>query len=140
MNYQNHQGSKCASRSFCGIYATRLAAHLNVPIQENDTLLPPSYLDYEAMERYQFHERSDPPFRYRLIFNRNRVVHITLPAPAYFNIQEKQRYFILEEEAEEYERAVETARRNEAAHQAVAAALQYNPNYYHGYYPGQDWP
>ena len=88
------------------------------------------------MERHQFLERGNPPLRYRLIFNRRRVIHITLPAPAFFNFQEKQRYFILEEEAEEYERSAETARLNEAARQAVAAALQYNPNYYHGYYPG----
>jgi hypothetical protein len=125
---------------FGGIYATRLAAHLGVPIKENDILLPPSFLDYDAMERHQFLERNDPPLRYRPIFNRRRVFHITLPAPAFFNFQEKHRHFILEEEAEEYERAVETARLNEAARQAVAAALQYNPNYDYGYYPGYQGP
>ena len=40
------------------------------------------------------------------------------------------------EEAEEYERAKETARLNEAAHQTVAAAIQFNPNYGYGYQPG----
>jgi hypothetical protein len=40
-------------------------------------------------------------------------------------------------EAEEYERARETARLNEAARQTVVAAIQFNPNYDFGYYPGQ---
>jgi hypothetical protein len=44
------------------------------------------------------------------------------------------------EEAEEYERARETARLNEAACQAVATAIQYNPNYDYGYHPAQLWP
>jgi hypothetical protein len=37
---------------FGRIYATRLATYLSIPIKENDTLLPPSYLDYEAMEHH----------------------------------------------------------------------------------------
>ena len=44
---------------FGGIYATRLATYLGVPIKENDAQLPPSFLDYDAMERFQFLERGD---------------------------------------------------------------------------------
>ena len=44
---------------FGGIYATRLANFLEVPIRENDTELPPAYLDYNAMVRHQFVERNE---------------------------------------------------------------------------------
>ena len=125
---------------FCGIYATRLAAHLGIPIRENDIMFPTSFLDYDAMERHQFLERNDPPFLYRLIFNRSRVFHITFPASSFFNFQEKYRHYVLEDEAEEYERAVETAHLNEATCQVVAVPLQYNPNYDYGYYPGYQAP
>ena len=40
------------------------------------------------------------------------------------------------EEAEEYERARETACLNEATCQAVAAAIQYIPNYDYDYHLG----
>ena len=70
---------------FGRIYATRVANYLGVPIRGNDIELPPAFLDYEAMVRYQFLERNEQPLLYRLIFDRQRVVHITLPAPAFFN-------------------------------------------------------
>jgi hypothetical protein len=44
------------------IYATRLANYLGVLIKENDTQLPPVFLVYAAMERFQFLERGDLPF------------------------------------------------------------------------------
>ena len=47
---------------FGGIYATRLATYLGVHIRENDAQLPPTFLDYDAMERFQFLEKSDLPF------------------------------------------------------------------------------
>src|SRR5215216_621744 len=123
-----------------GIYATRLANYLGVPIKGYDIELPPAFLDYNAMVRYQFLERNEQPLQYRLIFDRRRAVHITLPAPAFFNFQVNGRYFITREEANEYERAAEAARLQEAARQAVAAAAQYNPKYNFGYHPGQWWP
>ena len=43
---------------FGGIYATRVANYLDVPIHENDIELPPAYLDYNAMVRHQFLERN----------------------------------------------------------------------------------
>ena len=55
---------------FGGIYATRLANFLDIPIREYDVELPPVYLDYEAMVRHQFVERNDQFLQYRLIFDR----------------------------------------------------------------------
>ena len=43
---------------FGGIYATRLADFLGVPINGNDIELPPAYLDYNAMVHHQFLERN----------------------------------------------------------------------------------
>ena len=100
---------------FGGIYATRLANYLVVPIRGNDIELPPAFLDYNAMVRYQFLERNDQFLRYRLIFDRRRVVYVTLPAPAFFNFQENGWYFITREEANEYERGVVAAHLHAAA-------------------------
>ena len=91
------------------------------------------------MVHHQFVERNESPLQYRLIFDRRRVVHITLPAPAFFDYQERGRYTIIREEADEYERREEAARRHTAAQQAIAAASQYDPSYYYGYPPGQPW-
>ena len=72
---------------FGGIYATCLAKYLGVPIRGYDIELPPAFLDYEAMVRYQFLKRNEQFLQYRLIFDRLRAVHVTLPAPAFFNFQ-----------------------------------------------------
>ena len=125
---------------FGGIYATRLANFLEVPIRENDMELPPAYLDFNAMVRPQFVERNEQSLQYRLIFDRRRVVHIILLAPTFFDFQAKRRYVITREEANEYERREEAARHHTSAQQAIAAASQYDPNYYYGYPPGQPWP
>ena len=37
---------------FGGIYATRIANFLGITICEDDIVLPPAYLDYEAMVRH----------------------------------------------------------------------------------------
>ena len=95
---------------FGGIYATRLANYLGVPIRGNDIEFPPAFLDYNAMVRYQFLKRDEHSLQYRLIFDRRRAVHVTLPAPSFFNFQGKGRYFITREKANEYERTAEAAR------------------------------
>ena len=102
--------------------------------------LPPAYLDYSVMVRHQFLERNEQFLQQRLIFDRYRTVHVSLPAPTFFNFQAKRRYFITREQANEYERRTEAARLQAAALQAVAAASQYNPNYDFGYPSGQQWP
>ena len=125
---------------FGGIYTTLLDNYLGLPIRGNDTELPHAFLDYNSLVRYQLLERNEQFLQYRLIFDRRRAVHITLPAPAFFNFQVKGRYFITREEANEYERTAEAARLNAAALRAVAAASQYNPDYNFGYPSGQPWP
>ena len=89
---------------FGGIYATRLANYLGVPIRGYDIEFPPAFLDYDAMVCYQFLKRNEQFLQYRLIFDRRRAVHVTLPAPAFFNFQVNRRYFITREEANEYEK------------------------------------
>ena len=121
---------------FGGIYATRVANFLEIPIRENDMELPPAYLDFNAMVRHQFIERNEQPLQYQLIFDRRRTVHVALPAPAFFDFQTKGRYVITREEANEYERRTEPARLQAAARQAVAAASQYDPSFNFGYPPG----
>ena len=49
---------------FGGIYATRLADYLGVPINGNDTELPLGFLDYNAMVRHQFLERNEQFLQY----------------------------------------------------------------------------
>ena len=125
---------------FCGIYATRVANFLGIDVREEDIQLPPAYLDFNAMVHHQFVERNESPLRYCLIFDRRRAVRITLPAPAFFDYQANGRHTITKEEADEYERRAEAARRHTAAQEAIAAASQYDPNFYYGYPPGQPWP
>ena len=74
-----------------------------------------------------------------MIFNRLRVFHITLPAPTFFDLQVKRRYYITIGEAEEYEREAMAARLCEAAIQAVAAALPYNTHYDFGFRQDHPW-
>ena len=125
---------------FGGIYATHLANFLGIAIREDDIELPTAYLDFNAIVHHQFVKRNESPLRYRLIFDRRRAVRITLPAPAFFDYQAKGRHFITREEADEYERRAEAARRHAAAQEAITAASQYDPSYYYGYPPGQPWP
>ena len=122
---------------FGGIYATRLANFLEIPIRDYDMELPPTYLDFNALVRHQFVERNEPPLQYRLIFDRRHAVNIVLPAPTLFDFQAKGRYVITREEANEYERRTRAARLQAASHQAIAAAAhhaiaaasQYDPSY-----------
>ena len=60
-------------------------------------------------------------------------------SPAFFDYQAKGRYVITREEADEYERRAEAARRHAAAQEAIAAASQYDPGYNFGYPPGHPW-
>jgi len=74
------------------------------------------------MVNHHFLERNEQFLQYRLIFDRRRAVHITLPAPAFFDYQAKGRYVITREEANEYERRTEAARRHPAAREAMIVA------------------
>ena len=66
--------------------------------------LLPAYLDYDAMVKHRFLLRNEQFHQYRLIFDRRRAVHVTLPALSLFDYQAKQRYVVTREEAIEHER------------------------------------
>ena len=92
------------------------------------------------MLSHHFRERNEQFLQYRLIFDRRRAVHITVPAPTLFDCQAKRIYVVTREEAAEYERRAEAARRHAAAQEAMAAASQYDPSYNIGYQSGYPWP
>jgi hypothetical protein len=60
-------------------------------------------------------------------------VYVALPAPALFDFQNKQIYYLLESEVHEYKAAVEAARLAEEAAQRASMS------YHFDYYPGQPW-
>ena len=102
-------------------------------------MLPPTYLDYDAMVQRHFLKRNEQFLQYRLIFDRHSAVHVTLPAPLLFDYQEKGRYVVTREEAAEHERRAEAARPHAAAQEALASASQYDPGYNFRYQPGYPW-
>ena len=101
--------------------------------------MPPAYLDFNAIVHHQFVERNESPLQYRLIFDRRRVVRITLSAPAFFDYQAKGRHFITREEVDEYEWRAEAPGRHAAAQEAITVASQYDPDNNYGYPPGHPW-
>ena len=124
---------------FGGIYATCVANYLGIPPREGDMDLPPAYLDYDVMVRHRFLLRNEQFLQYRLIFDRCRIVHVTLPAPSLFNYQAKRRYVVTREEAAEHKRRADAARQHSAAQEALADASQYDPSYNFGYQPSYPW-
>ena len=124
---------------FGGIYVTRVANYLGIAPREGDMIIPPVYLDSEAMVNHQFLGRNEQFLQYRLIYDRLNVVHVTLPAPYLFDYQAKGRYVVTKEEAGKHERRAEAARQHDAAQEAVAAASQYDPSFTYGYQPGGPW-
>ena len=100
---------------FGGIYATRVANYLGIAPREGDMMIPPVYLDKEAMFNHHFLERNEQFLHYRLIYDRRNVVPVTLPAPYLFDYQAKGRYVVTREEAAEYKRGVEATRQPAAA-------------------------
>ena len=102
-------------------------------------IIPPVYLDYEAMVHHQFLARNEQFLHYRLIYDRRNVVHVTLPAPYLFDYQARGRYVVTREEAAEYERGMEAARQHAAAEEVVASASRYNPSFTYEYQPSGPW-
>ena len=49
---------------FGGIYATRVANYLGIAPQEGDMIIPPVYLDSEAMVNHQFLRRNEQFLQY----------------------------------------------------------------------------
>ena len=73
-----------------GIFASRLAAHFNIPIrhyEKEEKLLPPIALGYKSMVAHEFIVKDNNKIlKYKLIFGKNYCEIITLPAPSLFNI------------------------------------------------------
>ena len=110
---------------FGGIYATRVANYLGIAPREGDMVLPPTYLDYDAMVKHHFLLSNEHFLHYRLIFDRHSSVPVTLLPPFLFDYHAKQRYVVTREEAAEHEGRAEAARQHAAAKDAFAAASQY---------------
>ena len=75
---------------FGGIFASRLAAHFNIPTrhyEKEEKLLPPIALGYKSMVAHEFIVKDkNKTLKYKLIFNKNYCELITLHAPSLFNI------------------------------------------------------
>ena len=73
-----------------GIFASRLAAHFNIPIrhyEKEEKLLPPVFLDYKSMVAHDFIiKNKEKMLKYKLIFDKNHPETITLPAPSLFDL------------------------------------------------------
>ena len=97
---------------FGGIFATRLAAHFNLPIRhKEDHELPPSLLDFNSMKRHAFISKDATfnDYKYNLVFNQDTHDIITLPASTLFDRQGKGRYFIMPNDIIDYRRELEEA-------------------------------
>ena len=68
-----------------------------------------------------------------------KCIFFVVPAHAFFDYQARGGYTITREEADEYERGAEAARRHATAQAAIAAAPQYDPSFTYGYPPGDPW-
>jgi hypothetical protein len=79
-----------------GIYATRLATHLNVAIRPDDRLLPRVYIDHQSMIVHHFIDDPEPPhyYRYNLVFSEVSREVISLPAPSLFDANAMNGYII----------------------------------------------
>ena len=79
---------------FGGIYASRLAAHFNIPIrhyEKEEKLLPPIYLDYKSMVAHDFIVKNrETELKYKLFFDKHHPETITLPAPFLFDLSSGQ--------------------------------------------------
>jgi hypothetical protein len=89
-----------------GIYASRLAARFGLSHQFNDPLIPYKYLNAKAMKEHKFLRSAEPPYKYKLIFNKEDPLYVVLPAPVLFDFQQKGRYCLTESEVNEYNAAV----------------------------------
>ena len=75
---------------FGGIYASRLAAHFNIPIrhyEKEEKVLPRVYVDYKSMVAHDFIVKNrEGELKYQLFFNKHHPGTITLPAPSLFDL------------------------------------------------------
>ena len=75
---------------FGGIYATRLAAHFNIPIrhaEKDEKVLPRVYLYPKSMVAHDFTVKNRAgELKYQFFFNKHHPETITLPAPSLFDL------------------------------------------------------
>ena len=75
---------------FGGIYASRLAAHFNIPIrhyEKEEKLLPHVYLDYKSTVAHDFIVKNrEGELKYKFFFDKHHLETITLPAPSLFDL------------------------------------------------------
>ena len=83
-----------------GIFASRLAAHFNIPIrhyEKEEKLFPSVFLDYKSMVAHDFIVKNKKKMlNYRLIFDKDYFETITLPAPSLFNLSSGKYLVLLE--------------------------------------------
>ena len=60
-----------------------------------DPILPTRYLDFDALKEHKILTGRAHDFTYNLMFNQSHVVDTYLPAPALFDYNSKERYFVL---------------------------------------------
>ena len=150
---------------FGGIYASRLAAHFNIPIrhyEKEEKLLPCLYLDYKSMVAHDFIVKNrEKELKYKLIFGKNHPETITLPAPSLFDLTVGTYLVPLTAihayrnpaPAEEPEPEPQFDPSRQSNYQwdpemtvsqwqsESSSSSYYDPNnYYYGYPPGQPWP
>ena len=151
---------------FGGIFASRLAKHLRIPIrhyEKEEKLLPPIFLDYKSMVAYDFlcYDK-EKRLIYNPIFDEDNFQIVTLPAPALFHLT-VGKYLVpltaihayrnpAPAEEPEPEPQFDPSRQssyqcdpkmiaNQWQSEPSSSSSQYDPNnYYYGYQPGQPWP
>ena len=146
---------------FGGIYASRLAAHFNIPIrhyEKEEKLLHCLYLDYKSMVAHDFIVKNrEGELKYKLFFDKHHPETITLPAPSLFNLSAGQ-YLVPLEAIHAYRNPTSAMEPDpepqfvppcqsvyqwdleEVANQCQPeASSQYDPNYNFGYQQGQPW-
>jgi hypothetical protein len=110
-----------------GIYATRVAREVGVPVWPDDPMLPTHYLDFDAMDRHDFLKGTPSNFTYNLRFDNQHIVDTYLPAPALFDFNSKRRYYVHESEARAHNADFEAAR---AESTAPRTSVSYHSNFY----------
>ena len=120
-----------AAGSNGGIYATHLAWGLGVSPLPFDPILPTRYLDFDALKDHEILKGRADNFTYNLLFNQSHVVDTYLHAPALFDYNSRETYFVLESKAQAHNAAVMAARQAEAS--APRASMSYHFDYYPSY-------
>ena len=91
-----------------GIYVSRLAKEVGVTPLPYDPILPTQYLDFDAMKHHDFLKGKITGYTYNLRFNKETIMRIALPVPAFFDFDNKRRHYVLGREADAYKADIDT--------------------------------